>query len=96
MPNALRAGTLRVSYVEETSTNRALSIMAAAKGVTISALIREANLDYLKKHDAEGAIMAVAKLMADSQSDKAKDRTSDGVDPEAARALSKIMRKFKK
>jgi hypothetical protein len=42
MPNKLKVGTLRVSYVENQAINRAISILATVKGVTISSLIREA------------------------------------------------------
>jgi len=33
MPNQLKAGSHRVSYVEEVSTSKALGILAAAEGV---------------------------------------------------------------
>lgn len=96
MPNQLKSGTHRVSYVESTTTSRALGIIAAAKGVTISALIREANIDYLAKHDPSGEITAVAKKIAESMSDSANDRVSDKIDVETAKLLGKIIKKFKK
>jgi len=96
MPNQLKAGTHRVSYVESSTTSRALGIIAAAKGVTVSALIREANLDYLAKHDPSGEIMAVAKKIATSMSDTADERVGDQIDAETAKLLGKIIKKFKK
>ena len=96
MPNVLRAGTHRVSYVEESKTSRALGILAAARGVTVSALIREANLEYLKKHDPSGEIMKASEHLADSMTDSASGRVNAEIDQETALALGKILKRFKK
>jgi len=69
MPNKLKAGTLRVSYVENQAINRAISILATVKGVTISALIREATEQYLMREDPNGAILKTAKELVAGQSE---------------------------
>jgi hypothetical protein len=96
MPNQLKAGSHRVSYVEEVSTSKALGILAAAKGCTISALIREANLDYLKKEDPTGEILKIAKTVGKTLSDSATERVGESFDKETTQALAKILKKFKK
>jgi hypothetical protein len=96
MPNQLKAGSIRVSYVEEAATSKALSILAAAKGVTTSALIREANMDYLKKHDPSGEVLAIAKKLASELSDSSSDRVKDSIDGETAKVLGKLLKRLKK
>lgn len=96
MPNALKAGTLRVSYVEDEITNRALGILAAAQGVTISALVREATNDFLKKRDPENSLRKVASDLRQAGSDTAEERAKDGIDPETAKAVGKLLKKFGK
>jgi hypothetical protein len=96
MPNQLKAGSHRVSYVEESSTSKALSILAAAKGVTVSALIREANMDYLKKHDPSGEVLAIAKKLSSELSDQSNDRVKDKLDAETTEVLGKLLKRLKK
>ena len=96
MPNVLKAGSHRVSYVEQVATSKALGILAAAKGCTISALIREANLDFLKKEDPTGEILAIATGISKKQADSSSDRVTDTIDAETTAALAKLLKKLKK
>jgi hypothetical protein len=81
MPNKLKAGTLRVSYVENQAINRAISILASVKGVTISSLIREATEQYLVREDPNGAILKTAKELVAGQSEAVDQRVTEPVIP---------------
>ena len=96
MPNQLKTGTLRVSYVESTKTNRALNILASARGVTVSSLMREATLNYLKTHDPEGDLTQVADALTKNLPDTPSERVIADLDPETSKKLGKILKKFKK
>jgi hypothetical protein len=77
MPNKLKAGTLRVSYVENQAINRAISILATVKGVTISSLIREATEQYLVREDPKGEILKAAKELVAGQSESVDQRVTE-------------------
>lgn len=87
MPNKLKDGTLRVSYVESKLNNKAITLLAGLKDVTISALVREAVEQFLKKEDPDGEIRATAKHLIESQSDSADERIAGALD---ARTLEKL------
>lgn len=90
MPNKLKEGTLRVSYVESQVNNKAITLLAGLKDVTISALIREAVEQYLKAEDPTGEITSTAKHLISSQSDKADDRIKDSINQKTLERLKKI------
>jgi len=90
MPNKLREGTLRVSYVESKLNNKAITLLAGAKGVTISALIRQAVVDFLKKEDPSGETIALAKHLIEKQSDSPDERVVESLDLATLERLKKI------
>jgi hypothetical protein len=94
MPNKLKAGTLRVSYVENQAINRAISILATVKGVTISSLIREATEQYLTREDPKGAILKAAKELVAGQSESVDQRVTEPVDPEVIAKLTALIKKL--
>jgi len=93
MPNKLKVGTLRVSYVENQTINRAISILATVKGVTISSLIREATEQYLTREDPKGAILKAAKELVAGQSESVDQRVTEPLNPES---IAKIGAQIKK
>ena len=93
MPNKLKAGTLRVSYVESIAINRAISILASVKGVTISSLIREATEQYLVREDPNGAILKTAKELVAGQSESVNQRITEPVNPEVIAKLTALIKK---
>lgn len=96
MPNKLKAGTERVSYIETAAMKKALYLLSSIKGVTISEIIREATSDYLKKQDPEGELTMAAQNIASIQADDRADRAAQDVDPETLKAITGLMKKFKK
>ena len=54
MPNKLKARTLRASYVESIAINKAISILAVVKGVTISSPIRATAEQDLMRERPQG------------------------------------------
>ena len=93
MPNKLKAGTLRVSYVENQAINRAISILATVKGVTISCLIREATEQYLVREDPNGAILKTANELVAGQSESVDQRVTEPVNPEVIAKLTALIKK---
>ena len=93
MPNKLKAGTLRVSYVENQAINRAISILASVKGVTISSLIREATEQYLTREDPKGEILKTAKELVAGQSESVDQRVTEPVNPEVIAKLTALIKK---
>lgn len=90
MPNKLKEGTLRVSYVESQINNKAIALLAGLKDVTISSLIREAVIAFLDKEDASGEIRAVATQLIESQSDSADERIQTRLDDKILERLKKL------
>ena len=90
MPNKLKEGTLRVSYVESQVNNKAIALLAGLKSVTISALIREAVIGFLNSEDPSGEIRATAKALIERQSDSADERIQTKLDDEIFERLKKI------
>jgi hypothetical protein len=93
MPNKLKVGTLRVSYVENQPINRAISILASVKGVTISSLIREATEQYLVREDPEGAILKAAKELVEAQSESVNQRVTEPLSPESIAQIGALIKK---
>jgi hypothetical protein len=93
MPNKLKAGTLRVSYVENQAINRAISILATVKGVTISSLIREATEQYLVREDPKGEILKAAKELVAGQSEAVNQRVTEPLNPEAIAQIGALIKK---
>ncbi len=96
MPNKLKLGTERVSYIEDAAIKKALYLLSSIKGVTISEIIRDATSEYLKKQDPDGTLTATAHNLAANQSENREDRTAEDVDPETLKTISFLMKKFKK
>jgi hypothetical protein len=96
MPNKLKLGTERVSYIEDATTKKALYLLSTVKGVTISEVIREATSAYLAKQDPDGTLSKLSSDLASKQADDREDRASSDVDPDTLKAISGLMKKFKK
>ena len=96
MPNKLKTGTERVSYIESASVKKALYLLSSIKSVTISEIIREATNDYLKKQDPDGELTMAAHNISSTESDDREDRAAQEVDPETLKAITGLMKKFKK
>lgn len=90
MPNKLKEGTLRVSYVESQVNNKAIALLAGLKSVTISGLIREAVIRFLNSEDPSGEIRATAKELIQRQSDSADERIQDKLDDKILERLKKL------
>lgn len=82
MPNQLKEGTERVSYVESCDVHKALKMLAAYKSVSISELMRIATKDFLKKEDPDGAFIEQARISRSKQSDTPHARAKETLDPE--------------
>ena len=92
MPNKLKAGTLRVSYVESQAINRAISILATAKGVTISSLIRQATEQFLMREDPKGDILKAAKKLVEAQSESVDQRVTEPLTPESTAQIAALIK----
>jgi hypothetical protein len=90
MPNKLKDGTLRVSYVESQVNNKAIALLAGLKSVTISAVIREAVIKLLDVEDPSGEIRATAKALIERQSDSADERLRTKLDDTILERLKKL------
>lgn len=94
MPNQLKEGTERVSYVESSDVHKALKIMSVYKGVSISALMRVATEDLLKKDDPSGVFLAQARKSREKQSDTPKQRARETLDPEILELAKNLQKKL--
>lgn len=94
MPNQLKEGTERVSYVESSDIHRALKIMSIYKGVSISALMRIATEGLLKKEDPSGVLLEQARKSRELQSDTPKERARETLDPEVLELAKKLQKKL--
>jgi len=91
----LREGTKRVSYIEETVTYKALDIMAAARDTNLSAIVRAATEEYLKKNDPSGELRKVSKTLNSALSDERTERAGEAVDEETQRDLIKVITRLR-
>jgi hypothetical protein len=96
MPNKLKLGTERVSYIEDAVTKKALYLLSTVKGVTISEVIREATEAYLNQQDPDGTLSKLSSDLAATQSDDRNERAASEVDPETLKAITGLMKKYKK
>jgi hypothetical protein len=79
--------------VENQAINRAISILASVKGVTISSLIREATEQYLVREDPNGAILKTAKELVAGQSESVNQKVTEPVNPEVIAKLTALIKK---
>jgi Arc/MetJ-type ribon-helix-helix transcriptional regulator len=92
----LRAGTERVSYVENKTSSSALRLLAAAKQTNVSSLIREAVALYLKQEDPDKTLLRVAEELAVYKADSKEERAADSLDPEMQKTIAALLRKHRK
>lgn len=90
MPNQLKEGTSRVSYVEADEIHHAFKIMSVYKGASISALMRLATEQFLEREDPSGVIVKQARKAKELQSDTPGDRAKDSLDPKIIE-LAKVL-----
>ena len=79
--------------MENQAINRAISILASVKGVTISSLIREATEQYLVREDPNGAILKTAKELVAGQSESVDQRVTEPLNPEVIAKLTALIKK---
>jgi len=91
----LKAGTERVSYVENKKISSALRLLAAAKQTNVSSLIREATAQYLVKEDKDGTLSRVAEELAVYKADTQEERAADSLDPEMQKTIAALLRKHR-
>lgn len=96
MPNKLKTGTERVSYIEDAAIKKALYLLSSVKSVTISEIIRGATKDYLKKLDPSGELTQTAITLASTQSEDRNERAGENIDPETLKVVANLMQKFQK
>jgi hypothetical protein len=96
MPNQLKPGTRRLSYVETRQAAKALDILAAAKSTNVSALIREATEDYLKKVDKDNSVRKLALQIVTELPDDAEERAEADLDPKTMEQLTAVMKKIRR
>ena len=94
MPNQLKEGTERVSYVESSDVYKALKLLSVYKKQSISALIRNATNDLLKKEDPEGMLLQDARKLRVKQSDTPQNRAQEGMDPRILEIAQRIHKNF--
>lgn len=92
----LREGTKRVSYIEDTATYKALDILAAAKDTNLSALIREATADYLKKNDPGGELRRISQSISATLPDEKEARPGEEIDNETQKDLARFLARLRK
>ena len=92
----LRAGTKRVSYIEDIPTYKALDILAAAKDTNLSAIIREATAEYLVKNDPGGELRKISSSITAALPDERSKRAGETIDDETQKRLIKIIGRFRK
>ncbi len=90
MPNQLKEGTERVSYVESSDVHKALKILSIFKGVSISALMRVATSELLKKEDPTGVLLEQARRARQTQSDISAQRAKEKLPPELLKIAQEI------
>jgi hypothetical protein len=96
MPNKLKLGTRRLSYIEENEVAKSLDILAAARGTNLSAVIREATKRYLQQEDPHKELTKVAKELVKQLPNESSQRASHSFDEATMEALAKIVKRFKK
>jgi hypothetical protein len=94
MPNQLKEGTERVSYVESSDVYKALKLLSVYKKLSISSLIRNATNDLLKKEDPKGTLLQDARNLRVKQSDTPLERTQEAMDPKILEIAQRIHKNF--
>ena len=96
MPNQLKKGTRRLSYIEDRITAKAHDVLAAAKSTNVSALIREATERYLRILDKDGSVRKIASQISSQLPDDADERATANLSPSTLEALTAVMKKIRK
>ena len=89
---------MRVSYVENVKTHKAITILSAMTGSSYSELVREATIKLLAEKDPTGEFEKagdyLSKKLPSSKSDEIAG--DDAVDKETAAVVKKLMSVLKK
>ena len=72
--------------------NRAISILATAKGVTISSLIRQATEQFLMREDPKGDILKAAKKLVEAQSESVDQRVTEPLTSESTAQIAALIK----
>ena len=96
MPNQLKLGTRRLSYVEDRIVAKTLDVLAAATSTNVSALIREATSQYLARVDKDKSIRSIAANIEKELSEHAEVRAQTELTPETVTQLTNVMNRIKR
>ena len=73
MPNKLKDGTLRVSYVEDQVMHKAVSLYAELNSISISEVIRTAVEKHLRDIDPSGEFVRAAGACVSDRSNRGRN-----------------------
>jgi hypothetical protein len=95
MPNQLKAGMTRTSYVEKKATDTALGLLASVKSTNKSDLIRQATKAYIEKEDPEGKLRDLAEHLSKMLPDERRERANAEIDQETMQEVALFFKKLK-
>lgn len=92
MPNKLKDGTLRVSYVEDQVMHKAVSLYAELNSVSISEVIRTAVEKHLREIDPSGEFVKAAEACVVDRG----TRGSRNPNPQTIELITRLVNKHAK
>jgi predicted DNA-binding protein len=96
MPNQLKRGTRRLSYIENKTVAKVLDVLASAKSTNVSALIREATEKYILEVDRDGSLQTLANDILDQLPEDVESRTTASLNKNTLEALAGVMKRIRK
>ncbi len=95
MPNGLKAGMTRTSYVEDKETDTALGLLASVKSTNKSDLIRQATAAFIAKEDPAGELRGIAERLSKALPDERSERANSEIDEETMKEVALFFKKLK-
>jgi len=95
MPNQLKTGMTRTSYVENKATDTALGLLASVKSTNKSYLIRQATAAFIAKQDPDGELRRLAEKLSKALPDERSERANSEVDAETMQEVALFFKKLK-
>jgi len=96
MPNQLKKGTRRLSYIENHTVSKVLDVLASAKSTNVSALIREATEKYILEVDRDGSLRKIANDIIDQLPEDLVSRTTAQLSGKTLDELAGVMKKIRR
>lgn len=93
MPNKLKDGTLRVSYVEDQVMHKAVSLYAELNSISISEVIRTAVEKHLREIDPSGEFVKAAEACV---TDRGTRTTGRNPNPATVQLITRLVNKHAK